>query len=133
MRVRGKMGDPDSIMLGPKVERGLLLDVVPGHFRKVAPVLVVVAENRDRVGGHRACARLVVVLADQVGQGQCDVAVLHFLHAEVVPVGLAVAAALVVLARDQAAKSILAERLDLPQRASLEVGVEEDRRIRPGR
>ena len=109
------------------------LGFVPAHCRKVPPVLAVVAEDRDRVGVHRAGARLVVVLADQVGQGQREVKAGHSFHPKVVPVRLAISPSFIKLALHGTPESTSAQRLDLAQRSPLEVGVEEDLGIPPGR
>ena len=91
------------------------------------PVFAVVAGDREDAGPHRAGAGLAVVLAHEVGQGEGEVAIPGTVDPEEIPARLPVPPVLVLLALHVAAERGLADRLDLAQRAALEVGVEADR------
>ena len=86
----------------------------------------IIAEDGDDVGAHGAGAGFVVVFADAIGEGEGDVARLDVVDAEVVPGGLAVVAALVVLSLDGAAEGGGGGGLDLAEGGVFEVGVEGD-------
>ena len=125
-RVWRNVRDPDRVPLRPKPERRLLLLGVPFNRRKVLPMMPVIAEDRHDVRPHRAGARLVVVLADEIRKRQRHVLAADVIHAEVIPGRLPVPAALVLLAQDVAAERGFAEPLDPAQRCAFEVQVEGD-------
>src|SRR3954447_23009768 len=118
------MRDPDSIALRMKLQRRFLLLVVPIHRCEMLPVLAVIAEEWDRVRVHRHRAGLVVVLADKIRERERHLAITHVVHAEVVPVRLTIAPALVVLALHVTTECRIAEFLDFPKRGTFETGVE---------
>ena len=125
-RIRWLVGDPDGVVLGTDPDRGLLGAVVPGDLGDRPPVFAVVAGDREDARPHRAGAGLAVVLAQEVGQGQDEVAVAGPVDPEEVPARLPVAPVLVLLALHVAAERGLAEPFDRAQRGALEFGVEAD-------
>src|SRR5438477_5091230 len=117
------MSGPNGVSLGAELEGGFFLLLVPVHRWEMVPRGVVVAQDRNRLAAHRHGTRLIVVLADQIGQDKSDVAPLYSIHAEVVPICQAIAAALILLAWHEAAVLTIPEPLNLAESASLQVFV----------
>src|SRR6185312_1519093 len=122
--VRRDMRDPDRLLLRRELERRLFLLDIEMNCRKMLPGAAVIAEHRDNVRPHRAGARLVVIFADEIGERDGDLLSGDVIHAEVVPGGLAVSAALIFLADDVATESRVINSLDSAKRGVFEIQIE---------
>src|SRR6516225_2351819 len=100
MRVGRDMRDPDTVRNSVKPDGGLFFLLVPIHVGEVLPMFSVFTKDGDGVRGHRAGTGFAVVLADKIRQSYSKLAPSHSVHAEVIPVSLAIVAMFVGLPLD---------------------------------
>ncbi len=122
VRVGGHVGDPQRAALGPQAQAQANLPLVPLDGVEVLPGFLVVAVDRMGIFSNREGSGPVVVFAHQVHQVDGDLLPGDAVHAEVVPVGLAVAAVLVGLAFRGTAEVGRGDSFHSAQAAAFKIG-----------